>query len=119
MYARVLKTKASMAAMRRPVNPIVAAARSFEAAKMIGLPMWKVIPGLLTQWDKMYMLSLFGAATQKLIAATVDGNLEEGVQFVGQSQGLIHDIPTVQELVDRCIFEAHSRHQSVGEKLIK
>ena len=26
--------------------------------------------------------------------------------YVGQSQGLIHDIPTVQELIDRCIEEA-------------
>jgi hypothetical protein len=28
------------------------------------------------------------------------------VQFVGQSQGLIHDMPTVQALVDRCMAEA-------------
>jgi NAD(P)H-dependent flavin oxidoreductase YrpB (nitropropane dioxygenase family) len=80
-------------------------------------PVIKVIPGLLTQWSKMYQLSLFGSATQKLIAATVDGDLEHGVQFVGQSQGLIEDIPTVQELVDRCIAEAHERHTSVGTKL--
>ena len=119
LYARVLKTKASEAAMRRPLNPVSAAFKSFEAAKLIKLPMWKVIPGLLTQWDKMYQLSLFGAATTKLIAATVDGDLDNGVQFVGQSQGLITDIPSVQELVDRCISEAHSIHASVGEKLVK
>jgi enoyl-[acyl-carrier protein] reductase II len=67
----------------------------------------------------MYQLSLFGAATQKLIAATVDGDLDRGVQFVGQSQGLINDIPSVQELVDRCIKEAHEGHARVGSQLGK
>ena len=65
----------------------------------------------------MYQLSLFGAATEKLIAATVSGDLDRGVQFVGQSQGLITDIPTVQELVDRCIQEAHAGHAAVGQQL--
>ena len=106
LYARVLKTEASELAMKRPTNPIIAAWRSFEAARMINMPLWKVLPGLLTQWDKMYQLSLFGAATKQLVAATVDGDLENGVQFIGQSQGLIHDIPRVQELVDRVIIEA-------------
>jgi enoyl-[acyl-carrier protein] reductase II len=119
LYARVLRTKASEQAMRWPLDPFRAAYRSFGAARDIGLPLWKVIPGLLTQWDQMYKLSLFGAATKKLIAATVRGDLEHGVQFVGQSQGLIHDIPSVQELVDRCISEAHATHAAVGQQLGK
>jgi len=114
LYARVLRTKASEEAMRRPVNPLLAAYRSFEAARMINMPLWKVVPGLLTQWNKMYLLSLFGSATQRLIAATVDGDLENGVQFVGQSQGLINDIPSVQQLVDRCLEEAQVKHTELG-----
>jgi enoyl-[acyl-carrier protein] reductase II len=117
LYARVLKTKASEAAMRRPTNPIVAAVKSFEAAKMIGMPLWKVVPGLLTQWDKMYQLSLFGAATEKLMAATIDGDLDRGVQFIGQCQGLINDIPTVQQLVDRCIDEAIQANKEASSKI--
>ena len=106
LYARVMKTDAAVEAMRRPTNPIIAAVKSFQAAKLIKMPMWKVIPGLLTQWDKMYQLSLFGAATEKLMQATIDGDLDKGVQFVGQSMGLIEDIPTVQQLVDRVVLEA-------------
>jgi enoyl-[acyl-carrier protein] reductase II len=78
--------------------------------------MWKVIPGVLTQWDKMYQLALFGAATEKLMAATIEGNLNTGVQFVGQSQGLIHDIPTVEQLVLRCVQEAEAHHSAIGKK---
>jgi enoyl-[acyl-carrier protein] reductase II len=119
LYARVMKTDAATSAMRRPMNPILAAYKSFDAAKLIGLPLWKVIPGLLTQWDKMYQLSLFGAATEKLMAATIQGDLDHGVQFIGQSQGLINDIPTVEQLVLRCIAEAEEHHAKVGEKLGK
>lgn len=41
----------------------------------------------MTQYDKIFQLAAFGAATKKLMAATIDGDLEHGVQFVGQSQG--------------------------------
>jgi enoyl-[acyl-carrier protein] reductase II len=102
--------------MKSPTNPVVAAFKSFQAAKLINLPLWKVIPGLLTQWDKMYQLSLFGAATEKLMAATIDGDLERGVQFAGQSIGLIHDVPTVQALVDRVVNEAGESVRRAGTK---
>jgi len=54
----------------------------------------------------MYIIAQFGAATESLTKATVDGNLEEGVQFIGQCQGLINDIPNVNDLVQRIVREA-------------
>ena len=84
MFARVMATPAADAAMRRPADPVSAAVGAFSAAGMVDLPLWKVLPGLLLRWDKMYSLSLFGAATKKLMAASVDGDLEAGVQFVGK-----------------------------------
>jgi enoyl-[acyl-carrier protein] reductase II len=110
--ARVMLTDASREAMRKPLNPIVAAFKSFKAARLIKMPLWKVIPGLLTQWKQMYQLSLFGAATEKLIQATVHGDTVEGIQFVGQSQGLINDIPTVEACIQRCVNEAVDIHQN-------
>ena len=35
-----------------------------------------------------------------------DGNLEEGIWWAGMVMGLIHDIPTVKELVERIVSEA-------------
>ena len=52
------------------------------------------------------MVAQFGAATESLMKATVDGNYDEGVQFIGQSQGLIGDIPAVDDLVQRIVLEA-------------
>ena len=101
---------------KRPVNPVVAAYKSFGAAKLIGMPLWKVIPGLLTQWEKMYQLALFGGATSRIMAATVDGDLEYGVQFVGQSQGQIESVLTVDEVVRLTLEEAAASHNINGAR---
>ena len=37
----------------------------------------------------------------------VDGNVEVGSLMAGQSVGLVHDVPTVRELIDTIIGEAH------------
>ena len=86
--------------------PAVAYRALVEWRDMV-IPMWTVIPGLITQWEKMYIVAQFGAANCAIMAATVNGNLDDnGVQFVGQCQGLITDIPTVDEIVQRIITEA-------------
>lgn len=39
-------------------------------------------------------------------AVLTDGDMEGGLWWAGQAQGLIHDVPTVQELVSRIVEEA-------------
>lgn len=117
LFARVMKTPTSELAMKKKVDPITAGIKAFSAAQQFEIPLWKVLPGLITQWNKMYMLSLFGAATEKLMKATIDGDLKNGVQFIGQSQGLINDIPSVHELIDRCIQEATVAHHKIEKKI--
>jgi enoyl-[acyl-carrier protein] reductase II len=104
--ARVLKSKESIRLNAKPAPLPTVIYRAFNAAMKMNIPLYKVIPGLITQWDKMYIVAQFGAATESLMKATIDGNFEEGVQFIGQSQGLIDDIPTVDELVQRIMSEA-------------
>jgi enoyl-[acyl-carrier protein] reductase II len=104
--ARVLRTPAAENAMAsRPWLPLLVY-RAFQAAQTVGIPLWKVLPGLIMQFEKMYIVASFGAATDSIMAATVDGDIDRGVQFIGQSCGMINDIPTVQELVDRILVEA-------------
>lgn len=104
--ARVLRTETSSRLMRRPASFPSVVYRAFGAATKMGIPLYKIIPGLLTQWDKMYTIAQFGAATEYLMKATVEGDHEGGVQFIGQCQGLIEDIPTVDDLVQRIMREA-------------
>lgn len=111
--ARVLKTSISEQAMaKRPWLPVTVY-RAFAAAGQMNIPLWKVLPGLLTQWEKMFAVAQFGAATEAIMAATVDGELDKrGVQFIGQCQGMINDIPHVDELVQRIMSEAIELHES-------
>lgn len=47
----------------------------------------------------------------------IEGDLEKGIQFVGQVQGLIHDVPTVQALVTRVLAEAEAIHAKQHQEL--
>ncbi|VEU42192.1 unnamed protein product [Pseudo-nitzschia multistriata] len=115
--ARVLATDASAKAMgSRPLPPVVAY-RAFCAARGMGIPLWKVLPGLLTQWNKMYAVAQFGAATEAIVAATVGGDVAgKGVQFAGQCQGLIHDVPGVEDLVRRVVEESLAVQRAQAER---
>jgi len=115
--ARVLKSAESSRLNKKPASLPLVIYRAFNAAQKMNIPLYKVIPGLITQFDKMYMVAQFGAATESLMKATVDGNYDEGVQFIGQSQGLIEDIPAVDELVQRIILEAIETSSQTYETL--
>jgi enoyl-[acyl-carrier protein] reductase II len=104
--ARVLRTSNSESLMaKRPLLPTIIF-RAFQAARNMNIPLWKIIPGLMTQFDKIFMVAQFGAATKSLMAATVDGELDTGVQFVGQSQGMIDAIEPVDLIVQRIVQDA-------------
>jgi len=44
----------------------------------------------------------------RLRAAIVDGDVKEGSVMAGQGAGLVKDVPTVQELIDRIVAEAEA-----------
>ena len=94
--------------MKSKPNPLTVLVRAFQAANEMKIPLWKVIPGMIVEYDKMYAVAQFGAATKDIMAATVDGDIEKGVQFIGQSAGLIHDTPSVQDLMQRIIADARA-----------
>jgi enoyl-[acyl-carrier protein] reductase II len=105
--ARVLKSPISRQLMQsRPFWGTILY-RAINAARTMKIPLWKIIPGLITQYDKMFMIAQFGAASERLMMATIHGDIEKGIQFVGQCQGLIHDNPDVDTIIQRVITEAH------------
>ena len=44
-----------------------------------------------------------------------EGNLDVGVVSIGQGVGLIHDIPTVEDLISRIMKEAHKILQNLSK----
>ena len=115
--ARVLESPTASRLMKsRPWLPVVVG-RALVAANQMGIPLWKVLPGLLTRWNQMFAVAQFGAATEAIKAATMRGDAERGVQFVGQCQGMIHDIPTVDVLIQRILEESMAAHQEQVGKI--
>jgi len=111
IFARVMKTPRSVKETRKPMNFFLACLGAIKAAKIVKQPVWKIIAGLMLMVDKVKLLAYFGASVPRLRAATIEGDLEEGVQFIGQAQGLIEDIPRVEELVKRILDEARNSQQ--------
>jgi len=116
IHARVLQTPIAEQLMgSRPWLPVVAA-RALAASRQMGIPLWKVLPGLWTNFSQIFAIAQFGAATEAIRAATISGDAERGVQFVGQCQGLIRDVPTVEELVCRVLEESAIAHEEQVQK---
>lgn len=114
--ARVLDTPKSRQLMqRRPYWPTIVY-RAFMAARTFQVPLWKVLPGLLTQYDKMFAVAQFGAATSVLQTASVSGDLKHGVQFVGQCQGLIASIEPMSELLETIVQDARKTTQQQARR---
>lgn len=117
LYARVMRTPTAIKATRRPMNFFMASIEAAKAAKIVKQPIWKVLAGMLLMVNKVKLLAYFGASVPRIQAATVDGDLNKGVQFIGQAQGLINDIVSVEEIITRTINEARQLHQQLAAKL--
>jgi len=119
--ARILKTPLAEKLMAHPSSMPVVIWRALRAASRFNIPLWKVLPGLMTEWSKLYAVAQFGSATHTLQAATLEGDLKKGVQFVGQSQGVIEEIKSVEEIMLQVIQQAKltstitARHFSEGD----
>ncbi|GGY52078.1 2-nitropropane dioxygenase [Bacterioplanes sanyensis] len=109
--ARVMRTQRSIKETRRPMNFFIASWQAMRAAKMVQQPVWKILLGMLAMVDKVKLLAYFGASVPKLKAATEQGDLDYGVQFIGQTQGLIEDMPTVADILQRTVADAEAIHR--------
>jgi NAD(P)H-dependent flavin oxidoreductase YrpB (nitropropane dioxygenase family) len=71
--------------------------------------MWNEGRAMKSANDLSWMQMVMAANTPMLLKASlVDGMTESGVMASGQVVGVIDDLPSVQELVDRIVDEAHS-----------
>ena len=122
LWCRVLDTPAARKAVRRPMGPIgllQAIPNSRGIAEMLGLPYWKMFIGVLRSgWDNAKQLAYMANAFKQIRVATELGDVDKGVLPVGQVQGLMHDIPTVQECIDRTVKEAEEVITNLQKKIV-
>jgi enoyl-[acyl-carrier protein] reductase II len=117
IYARVMRTPEGIKATKKPMNFFLACIEATKAAAMVKQPIWKVLLGMLAMVDKVKLLAYFGAAVPRLKAATVEGDYQKGVQFIGQTQGLINDQPSVQKIFEGIREQAKQVHANSGQLL--
>jgi NAD(P)H-dependent flavin oxidoreductase YrpB (nitropropane dioxygenase family) len=75
--------------------------------------------------DKVLAMEARGTTIEELLpliggrsnVAFDDGNIEEGFAPLGQSVGMIHDVPTVKELIDRMVEEAEAARERIDRAI--
>jgi len=115
LWCRVLDTRSARRAIRKGMNLPKAAVASFGIARDLKLSWPKLFIGTMRQGtETMIRLAHMATAFEKIKVATEEGNLKKGVHLTGQVQGLIRDIPTVAELINRTMEEARQAHARLG-----
>ncbi len=118
LLCRVLDTTASKKAIRRGLNLPAAFFNSRIIADQMGLPFAKLFIGvLLSGWKNARQLAFMANGFKAIKIATEDGDTKKGVLPVGQATGLIHDEPTVAELMEKIVKQAKERGQVISSQL--
>jgi NAD(P)H-dependent flavin oxidoreductase YrpB (nitropropane dioxygenase family) len=68
-------------------------------------------------WKNAKQLAFMANAFKSIRIATEDGDLTRGVLPVGQATGLLRDIPTVQEAIERTVREAEEIMKELAKKV--
>lgn len=112
---RVMRTPGGRKYTARRLSPPVALARSLRAARELGTPVSRLLREALAQGPVAAVkVAYFGAATLAMRKAIHEADHDEGVQLIGQSQGLVHDVPSVSELIQRVMGEVRDIQRAWG-----
>ncbi len=104
---RILVTPGSKTAVRRGLDLPRAFFNSREIAAMMGIPYGKLFLGVtLSGWQNIRQMAFLANAFKAFKQACVDGDLKHGVLPLGQVAGLVHDLPTVAEVIERTVAQA-------------
>lgn len=109
MPSRIMTTPTAQKLADKPLSLPAMILKALEVTREMGRPILGMIKDCLKQGlVQTLKLAHFGAATSSIRKAILDGDLENGVQLIGQAQGLIKDIPTAAEIVQRVMTEAEA-----------
>jgi enoyl-[acyl-carrier protein] reductase II len=116
--ARVMDTPPARKVLKRGLNIPGAFFNSRAIAKQLGLPFIKLFLGVMAAGlDKAIALGYMANAFDSIKKATENGDHKIGVLPVGQVMGLLKDIPTVAEAMERIVKEARDVQKDLGKKL--
>ncbi|MBV8657631.1 MAG: nitronate monooxygenase [Burkholderiales bacterium] len=105
---RMMDTPTARKRSRRALTLLEAIPHAMGAARKMGMPVARVLAGVLAKPGAIKQLAQFGAASEAIRIAIQEGDHARGVQLIGQAQGLVHDVPTVASLFERVLREAEA-----------
>jgi enoyl-[acyl-carrier protein] reductase II len=115
MPCRIMDTPTGQAATRKPMSLWRALWASLRLMREQGTPLRHIIDNLRRHGPLATLqLSFFAAAVERIRLAILDGDHKRGVQLIGQAQGLIDDVPSCEELMQRLMHEADRCLSSVA-----
>jgi enoyl-[acyl-carrier protein] reductase II len=108
MWARLMETPKSVELTRKPMGLLTSGLRALRTAREMGMPLLPVLRRILANPEQAKLLAYFGAAMPYIEVATMQGDVENGVQFIGQAQGLVDDVVPAADLIERVVREAEA-----------
>jgi enoyl-[acyl-carrier protein] reductase II len=104
--SRLLRTEQAEKILRSSLNPLSALLRSFKIAKEVNTPFYKLALDALRRGPTQALAMLSMASMQQYNRLSFGGDVKKGTVHAGQCVGLIHDVPTVAEIIRRIVVEA-------------
>jgi enoyl-[acyl-carrier protein] reductase II len=115
---RQMKSEAAVRMMNRPLNLFVVLKDSIAISKELNLPYFKLMFQVLAKGPKTVDAMMRMSQMLKMHTITITtGELDKGMTASGQSVGLIHDLPTIEEVILRIVAEAYETQAKLAESL--
>jgi len=104
---RQMKTVAAEKFIKRPLNLFAVLMDSVNIARELQLPYFKLMFQILAKGPKAVDSMMRMSQNLKMHTITITtGDLQTGNTAAGQSVGLVHDLPTIKEVILRLVTEA-------------
>ena len=115
---RAMKSKGAFRLIKSRFVILKAMYNSRAAAKAYGFPWLKLALGILILGpEKAMALARLANAFGPMQMSMTQGDVDKGVLLLGQVTGIVHDTPTVSELMERIVDETRLATESLNLKL--
>lgn len=114
-HLRVLVSPGAERARKRGLDLPRAAVNGREIADMMEMNYVKLAVGVAASgWSQVKQLAFLATAFKAFRRATLDGDVDKGVLPVGEVAGIVHDVPTVADVIQRIVADAEATHGRMG-----
>ena len=116
--ARMMKAEGALRLMKKKLNPLVVLLNSRKIAKLLGFPWFKLAMGIMFMGvQKSMQMARMAIGFEAFKAGTMEGDNKKGVLPLGQITGIIHDTPSIKDLLPRIIKEAGEAYNRLSTKM--